>query len=122
MADVGEGIVERYAEHLARKAGASVVTLAVSGAVGGAVLGAVPGLLSHSVISPGANYFAVLLGAIAGGFLGRSMGEKRAVGYRLQAKLALHQAEATRRAAPVASRPAAPVAAPPAAAPVAPAV
>ena len=77
MADPGEGIVELYAEHLARKAASVVVTLAVTGAVAGAVLGAVPGLLTHSIISPGANYFAVLLGAIAGGFLGRSAGEKR---------------------------------------------
>ena len=86
MADLDEGIVELYAEHLSRKAASVVVTMAVGGAIGGAVLGTVPGLLSHSVISPGANYFAVLLGAIAGGFLGRSLGEKRAVGYRLQAK------------------------------------
>ena len=107
-----EGIVELYAEHLSRKAASIVVTMAVGGAIGGAVLGTIPGLLSHSVIAPGANYFAVLIGAIAGGFLGRSMGEKRAVGYRLQAKLALHQAEATRRIAPVAARPAAPAPAP----------
>ena len=105
MADLDEGIVELYAEHLTRKAASIVVTMAVGGAIGGAVLGTIPGLLSHSVIAPGANYFAVLIGAIAGGFLGRSMGEKRAVGYRLQAKLALHQAEATRRVAPVAARP-----------------
>src|SRR6266516_4800072 len=94
MADPGEGIVELYAEHLARQAASVVVTLAVTGAVAGAVLGAVPGLLTHSIISPGANYFAVLLGAIAGGVAGRSFGEKRAVGLRFQAKLALHQAAA----------------------------
>jgi hypothetical protein len=123
MTDLDEGIVERYAEHLLKKASSAVVTLAVGGAIAGAALGAVPGLLSHSVISPGANYFAVLLGAIAGGFLGRSLGDKRAVGLRLQAQMALHQVQVESRlvAAPVV-RPAAPapVVAPPVAAPVAP--
>ena len=76
MADLDEGIVELYAEHLSRKAASIVVTMAVGGAIGGAVLGTVPGLLSHSVIAPGANYFAVLIGAIAGGFLGRSIGRE----------------------------------------------
>ncbi len=118
MTDLNEGIVELYAEHLLKKASSAVVTLAVGGAIAGAALGAVPGLLSHSVISPGANYFAVLLGAIAGGFLGRSLGDKRAVGLRLQAQMALHQVQVESRlvAAPVA-RPAAP--APAVAAPVA---
>jgi hypothetical protein len=108
MADPGEGIVERYAEHLAKKAGSAVVTFAVAGAVAGAVLGAIPGLLSHSVISPGTNYFAVLLGAIAGGFAGRSLGEKRAVGLRLQAQMALHQAQLERRIPVSAAAPSAP--------------
>ena len=109
MTDLDEGIVELYAEHLLKKASSVLVTFAVAGAVGGALIGAVPGLLSHSVISPGTNYFAVLLGAIAGGFLGRSIGDKRAVGLRLQAKMALHQLQIESRlvAAPPA-RPAAP--------------
>ena len=91
MADPNEGIVEQYAQHLLKRASSAVLMLAVGGAIGGAAIGAIPGLLSHSVISPGANYFAVLLGAIAGGFLGRSLGEKRAVGLRLQAEMALQQ-------------------------------
>jgi hypothetical protein len=113
MTDLNEGIVELYAEHLLKKASSAVVTLAVSGAIAGAAIGAVPGLLSHSLISPGANYFAVLLGAIAGGFLGRSIGDRRAVGLRLQAQMALHQLQVENRlvAAPVA-RPAAPAPAP----------
>ena len=90
MADLNEGIVELYAEHLLKKAASAVVTCAVGGAIAGAALGAVPGLLAHSVISPGANYFAVLAGAIAGGFAGRSLGDRRAVGLRLQAQMALH--------------------------------
>ena len=122
MSDLSEGIVEEYAEHLLKRAASAVVTLAVCGTIGGAVLGAVPGFLSHSVISPSVNYFAVLLGAIAGGFFGRSLGDKRAVGLRLQAKMALHQLQFESRAvqaqaAPVA-RPVAPAPAP-AAAPVA---
>jgi hypothetical protein len=121
MTDLNEGIVELYAEHLLKKASSAVLTLAVGGAIAGAATGAVPGLLSHSLISPGANYFAVLLGAIAGGFLGRSIGEKRAVGLRLQAQMALHQLQVENRlvAAPVA-RPVAPAPVPaPAPAPVA---
>jgi hypothetical protein len=118
MTDLNEGIVELYAEHLLKKASSAVLSLAVGGAIAGAATGAVPGLLSHSLISPGANYFAVLLGAIAGGFLGRSIGEKRAVGLRLQAQMALHQLQVENRlvAAPVA-RPVAP-APPPVTAPV----
>jgi hypothetical protein len=113
MTDLNEGIVELYAEHLLKKASSAVLSLAVGGAIAGAATGAVPGLLSHSLISPGANYFAVLLGAIAGGFLGRSIGEKRAVGLRLQAQMALHQLQVENRlvAAPVA-RPVAPAPAP----------
>jgi hypothetical protein len=118
MTEPAEGIVELYAEHLSRKASSTLVTLAVAGAVGGAVLGAVPGLLSHSIISPGVNYFAVFLGGVAGGFVGRSLGEKKAVGLRLQAQLALHQGQIARRLAPAASVVAAPVVAAPPQAPV----
>src|SRR4051812_6054046 len=129
MAEPDGGIVEQYAGYLSRKAASVVVSLAVGGAVAGAVLGAIPGLLSHSVISPGANYFAVLLGAVAGGFAGRSFGEKKAIGLRLQAQMALHQGQLAQRVAVPAApatqpavqqpRPAAP--APVQAAPVAPA-
>jgi hypothetical protein len=126
MTELNEGIVELYAEHLLKKASSAVLSLTVSGVLGGAVLGAVPHLLSHSVVSPGTTYFAVLLGAIAGGFFGRSLGEKRAVGLRLQAQMALRQLQLESRAvqapaAPVA-RPVAPAPAPaPVLVPVAPA-
>jgi hypothetical protein len=112
----GTEIFQQYADHLAKKAASVVVSLAVVGAVGGALLAAVPGLLGHSVVSPGANYFLVLLGAIAGGIMGRSFGEKRAVGIRFQAQMALHQANIEQQGA-VAPRPAAPAPAPAAAAP-----
>src|SRR3954452_23301 len=114
----GTDIFQQYADHLLKKASSVVVFLAIAGAVGGAVLGAVPGLLSHSVISPGANYFAVLLGAIAGGVAGRSFGEKRAVGLRFQAHLVLAQRTAPPAPAVRPAPPPAPVPAPaPAAAP-----
>jgi hypothetical protein len=114
MTDLNEGIVEQYAEHLLKKASSAVVSLVVCGTFGGAVLGAVPGHLGHSVISSSANYFAVLLGAIAGGFFGRSLGEKRALGLRLQARMALRQLQLESRAV---QAPAAPVARPVAPAP-----
>jgi hypothetical protein len=114
MTELNEGIVELYAEHLLKKASSAVLSLTVSGVLGGAVLGAVPHLLSHSVVSPGTTYFAVLLGAIAGGFFGRSLGEKRAVGLRLQAQMALRQLQLESRAV---QAPAAPVARPVAPAP-----
>ena len=119
MQDLNEGIVEQYAAHLLKRASSVVVSFTVAGTIGGAALGAAPGLVSHTVISPGANYFAVLLGAVAGGFLGRSIGDRRALGLRLQAQMALRQLQLESRfvTAPSASaaRPAAP-------APVSPAV
>jgi hypothetical protein len=93
MADLHEGIVQQYAEHLLAKGSSVVRTWTVSGAIFGLVLGAIPAFLHHSIIAPGANYFAVLLGAVAGGIVGRSLGEKRAIGLRFQAQMALRQLE-----------------------------
>src|SRR5882672_9482631 len=91
MTEPNAAIVEQYAEHLSGKAASSVLSFALVGAAGGAALGAIPGHLSHSLLANGVNYFAVLLGALAGGIAGRSLGDKRAVGLRLQAQLALRQ-------------------------------
>jgi hypothetical protein len=91
MTELNAAIVEQYAEHLAGKASSSVLSFGLVGAAGGAALGAIPGHLSHSLLAHGVNYFAVLLGALAGGIAGRSLGEKRAVGLRLQGQLALRQ-------------------------------
>ncbi len=105
------GIVEQYAEHLSRKAASAVATMSVVGVLAGAVVGGVPGHLSHSLISPGVNYLAIILGAIAGGFVGRSQGEKKAAGLRLQAGFVLHQGGLAPRAAapaPVVQAPVAP--------------
>src|SRR6266513_336726 len=137
MTEPNAAIVEQYAEHLSGKAASSVLSFALVGVAGGAALGAIPGHLSHSVIAAGVNYFAVLLGAIAGGIAGRSLGDKRAVGLRLQAQLALrqlqveelllHRAPAAAAAVPPLSAPAlapvsvpAPALVPPLAAPAAP--
>src|SRR5207253_563917 len=106
---------------LSGRAASSVRSFALVGTAGGAALGAVPGHLAHSLLANGVNYFAVLLGALAGGIAGRSLGDKRATGLRLQAQLALRQLEVEQlllRRAPVAAAAPAPAPAP---SPVAPA-
>jgi hypothetical protein len=119
MEDLNEGIVEQYAGHLVKRASSLVVSFTVVGVIGGAALGAAPGFLSHSLIPAGTKYFAVLLGAIAGGFLARSIGDRRALGLRLQAQMALRQLQFESR---FVTAPAAPAARPAAPAPVSPAV
>jgi hypothetical protein len=91
MTEPNAAIVEQYAEHLSARAASSVFSFALFGVAGGAALGAIPGNLSHSLLAHGVNYFAVLLGALAGGIAGRSFGDKRATGLRLQGQLALRQ-------------------------------
>ena len=70
MTEPNAAIVEQYAEHLSGKAASSVLSFALVGTAGGAALGAIPGHLSHSLLANGVNYFAVLLGALAGGIAG----------------------------------------------------
>jgi hypothetical protein len=115
MEDLNEGIVEQYAGHLLKRASSVVVSFALVGTIGGAALGAAPGLMAHSFIPGGAKYFAVLLGAIAGGCLGRTIGDRRAVGLRLQAQMALRLLKLESR---FVTAPAAPAARPAAPAPV----
>jgi hypothetical protein len=119
MEDLNEGIVEQYAGHLLKRASSLVVSFTVVGVIGGAALGSAPGFLSHSLIPAGTKYFAVLLGAVAGGFLARSIGDQRALGLRLQAQMALRQLQLESR---FVAAPAAPAARPAAPAPVSPAV
>jgi hypothetical protein len=119
MEDLNEGIVEQYAGYLLKRASSVVVSFTVVGVIGGAALGAAPGFLSHSLIPGGTKYFAVLLGAIAGAFFARSIGDRRALGLRLQAQMALRQLQFESR---FVTAPAAPAARPAAPAPVSPAV
>jgi hypothetical protein len=119
MEDLNEGIVEQYAGYLLKRASSVVVSFTVVGVIGGAALGAAPGFLSHSLIPGGTKYFAVLLGAIAGGFFARSIGDRRALGLRLQAQMARRQLQFESR---FVTAPAAPAARPAAPAPVSPAV
>jgi hypothetical protein len=119
MEDLHEGIVEQYAGHLLKRASSVVVSFTVVGVIAGAALGSAPGFLSHSLIPAGTKYFAVLLGAVAGGFLARSIGDRRALGLRLQAQMALRQLQLESR---FVAAPAAPVARPAAPAPVSAAV
>jgi hypothetical protein len=105
MADQNEGIVRAYAEHLARKAGSVVVTFAVGGTIVGAALAFTASKMPGGLINPGVRNFAILLGAIAGGFLGRSIGEKKAAVFKLQSALVLHQAQLAQK---LADRPVAP--------------
>ncbi len=103
-------IFHRYAEYLWRRSSGVLVRWTAVGALLGAALGAV-------MLTPWADwplprrevYLLVALGAVAGGFLGRSLGLGRALGFRLQAQLAQHQLQFERstlgRAAPVAATP-----------------
>ena len=119
MEDLNEGIVEQYAGHLLKRASSVVVSFTAVGVLGGAALGTAPGFLSHSLIPGGTKYFAVLLGAVAGGFLARSIGDRRALGLRLQAGMALRQLQLESRFVTASAAPAARPAAP---APVSPAI
>src|SRR3954469_5005496 len=121
MADQSEGIVQAYAEHLARKAGSVVGTYAGGGTVAGAALAFIASKMPGGLINPGVRNFAILLGAIARAFLGRSIRDKKAPVLKLQAGLARHQAQLAQK---LAARPAVQVPAPAPvaqAAPVAPA-
>lgn len=118
MADLHEGIVQQYAEHLLLKASSVVRTWTVVGALGGLALGGVAGFFSHSVIAHSAGYLAVILGGLAGGFAGRGFGENRAVGLRFQAQMALRQLQIESRLLSSLRHAAAPVAATPAPEPV----
>src|SRR3954447_11288490 len=86
------GLIEQYAQHLERKASALVVRFTVSICFVGAALGAFPLVrASNSVVPSHLGFATLLLGAIAGAYVGYTMGERRAVEPRLQAQLALRQ-------------------------------
>src|SRR3954454_5347881 len=119
------GIIEQYAQHLERKASGLVLRSTAFGALVGAVLGGFPLFQSASsaLVPHTLGYATLLLGAAAGGYLGWSFGERRAIEPRFQAQIALHQLQVEQTLMrQVAARPA-PVAVPaplPAPVPVAP--
>ncbi len=106
-------IVDLYAAHLARKASGIVNRWMVVLGLACAGLGAVP-LSSWAdwPITHRAAYGTVVLGLLAGGILGRSIGSSRASGLRLQAQLVVHQDELERTALAVARAAGQPQAAP----------
>lgn len=85
-------LIEQYAGHLDRKAGARVTGLTLLGALVGAFLGGMPLFsLLHTAVPHRYGYALLIAGAAAGGYLGFSIGESRAAGLRLQVQMALHQ-------------------------------
>src|SRR3954451_7877379 len=114
-------IVERYAEHLQRRASSRVMAFTIFFALVGSILGSFPLVAPNRVLIPHYLGMALLLvGAAAGGYLGYTIGVRRAEGLKLQAQMTLHQMQLS--AAQAAARPHAAVAVSPvpAAAPVAP--
>jgi hypothetical protein len=90
-------IVERYADHLQRKAAARVMGYAIFFALLGAILGSVPLIAPNRVLIPHVLGLALLLvGAAAGGYLGYTIGVRRAEGLRLQAQVTLHNLQVER--------------------------
>ena len=86
------GIIEKYADHLYRRAASLVMGATVVGAIIGAIFGGMP--LTHYVNWPiphSAGYATAMIGALIGGFIGHVVGESRAFGLRIQAQMALHQ-------------------------------
>src|SRR5205814_3627530 len=94
VAAMGEtnGIIEQYAAHLEAKATRVVIRLTMCFGLVGAVLGGFPRLYTHNALVPAhLGYATLLLGAVAGAYLGYTFGERRALDHRMQARLALHQ-------------------------------
>src|SRR6266849_7589596 len=92
MAELDLSIVERYADHLERKASGRITLFTIFFALVGSMLGSVPLFpLKYGLIPHHLGYATLLVGAAAGGYLGYTMGARRAEGLRLQAQLMLHQ-------------------------------
>jgi hypothetical protein len=87
-----DGILEQYAALLEHKASRAVRRFAVCLGVVGAALGGFPVVhTGNAVVPPPLGFLTLLLGAAAGGYLGHTLGGRRALELRLQARLALHQ-------------------------------
>ena len=125
------GIIQQYAAHLERKASGLVMRWTLGLGFVGAVLGSFPlAHISHGLVPSHLGYATLLLGAIAGAYLGYTTGERKAIEPRMQAQLALHQLQVEQSlirtvGLPVPTQAVAPQpvpVAPPVAAPVAPTV
>jgi hypothetical protein len=126
MTQLDPSIVERYAEHLQGRASSRIMGYTIAVALVGAFLGSAPLLAPNRVLVPHSLSLALLLvGAAAGGYLGYTIGVRRAEGLRLQAEMTLYQFQVEQAfilpAATAAVAPALPPVAVPAAAPPAPA-
>jgi hypothetical protein len=122
MTQLDPTIVELYAEHLQRRASSRIMGYTIALALLGSFLGSAPLLAPNRVLVPHSLGLALLLvGAAAGGYLGFTMGVRRAEGLQLQAQMTLHQFQVEQAliqsAAPPAVAPALPPVAVPAAAP-----
>lgn len=94
MGEPDAAVFHRYAEYLWRRAGGIVMRWTLFGAILGGVLGSI--MLTSWANWPVPHrqaYLLVVLGAVAGCVLGRSLGVTKAMGLRLQAELARHQLE-----------------------------
>src|SRR3954447_24401815 len=86
------GIIEQYAAHLEGKANRVVLRMTATFGLAGAVLGGFPLLYTkYAVVPSHMGYATLLLGAVAGAYLGYTFGDRKAEDHRMQAKLALHQ-------------------------------
>src|SRR4051812_8827935 len=86
------GIIEQYAAHLEAKANRVVRRMTASFGLVGAILGGFPLLYTkYAVVPSHMGYATLLLGAVAGAYLGYTFGDRKAEDHRMQAKLALHQ-------------------------------
>ena len=97
MTQLDPSIVERYAEHLQRKASSRVIGYTIAFALLGSILGSAPLVAPNRVLIPHSLGIALLLvGAAAGGYLGYTIGLRRAEGLQLQALVTLHQIQVER--------------------------
>jgi hypothetical protein len=122
MTPLDPSIVELYAEHLQRQASSRIMGHTIAVALVGAFLGSAPLLAPKRVLVPHSlGLMLLLVGAAAGGYLGYTIGVRRAEGLRLQAQMVLHQLQVEQAliqpAAAVAVAPTLPSLAVPAAAP-----
>jgi hypothetical protein len=85
-------IVERYADHLQRKAASRITRWTIGCALLGSILGSAPLVAPNRVLVPHyLGYALLLVGAAAGAYLGYTMGLRRAEGLALQAQVTLYQ-------------------------------